>query len=199
MFPLEFLAPSFLDIFYYLPIAIKCYLFKHSKNKNSRLQTFKYPRAQATELKFNSINFVQPWIPGVEYTRPMINRSQKRPCFDWVKYLSILAKRQARKYILGPDILRLLCAINSRCSLHPPLCFLASFSVLIWCILMAWVPHWPLERMPVVRVSPIDENVLALAAVFSQAGVSERRAAEVTDNVIYPHFTWKQYHFFESL
>lgn len=32
---------------------------------------------------------------------------------------------------------------------------------------------------------------------FAWLSPLELKAVKVTDNVIYPHFTWKQYHFFE--
>lgn len=52
-----------------------------------------------------------------------------------------------------------------------------------------------METKSIVGIHPIGENVLQVAAFFCLK--KKLKAVKVADKVIYPYFTWKQYHFFE--
>lgn len=71
------------------------------------------------------------------------------------------------------------------------------FSRFICLQIDVWGPYRPSERMSIVVIRPIDENVAHLAAFLAWLKPLQLKAVKVTDNVMYPHFTWKEYHFSE--
>lgn len=119
-------------------------------------------------MKFDSRDLVQPWVPRVMWARSTVYRKWKRKQF-YSLYFSVVAKKPAEKYLLGTGKLGFLCAVNSPLFLDSFFCSLAPFSGWILLHIDLWGPHWPLEVMSIVGISPIDEKFPQLAAFFCLA------------------------------